>query len=208
VAGCIVQPRLRNHPAIADLSNGALSTVRLVTIVNERGEFEPIYAVLRMAVGANTVVDNFHAGGIAAKVDMGTGTLGRATDVGLRPEIGWRDRHPDTGAQITGRALPLWDDTRTLAARGHAAFADRLLIGWDIAITADGPVLIEGNSGPDLDIVQRVCAEPVGNARLGALIALHLRRALEPSNQPILDGSDLIGSDVRRAAGSSTGTRT
>jgi hypothetical protein len=181
--------------------------VRLVTVVNERGEFEPIYAVLRMAVGANTLVDNFHAGGIAAKVDMETGTLGRATDVGLRPEIGWRDRHPNTDAQITGRVLPLWSETLALAARGHAAFADRLLIGWDIAITAAGPVLIEGNSGPDLDIVQRVCAEPVGNARLGALIALHLRRDLAPSNQPSLDAADRVGSDVRRAAGSSTGAR-
>ncbi len=207
-AGCIVQRRFANHPLIADLSNGALSTVRLVTIVNERDEFEPLHAVLRMAIGANTVVDNFHAGGIAANVDMATGTLGRATDVGLRPEIGWRDHHPDTGAQITGRVLPLWAETLALAARGHAAFADRLLIGWDIAITADGPVLIEGNSGPDLDIIQRVGAAPVGNARLGALIALHLRRALAPSNAPSREAVDPIGPDVRHAARSSTGART
>jgi hypothetical protein len=36
-----------------------------------------------MAIGNNTTVDNFHAGGIAAPVDLRTGALGRATDVGL-----------------------------------------------------------------------------------------------------------------------------
>jgi Sugar-transfer associated ATP-grasp len=203
--GCIVQPRLRNHPAIADLSNGALSTVRLVTIVNERDEFEPSHAVLRMAVGANTVVDNFHAGGVAAAVDMRTGTLGRATDVGLRPEIGWRDRHPDTDAPITGRVLPFWQETQELAVRAHAAFADRLLIGWDIAITKDGPVLIEGNSGPDLDIIQRVYGEPLGNARFGALIAMHLRRATGLSDAPIANQPNGLDAEIGRASASPKG---
>src|SRR5206468_11710668 len=92
--GCVVQPRLTNHPALADLCNGALSTVRVLTIENERGGYEVTHAVLRMAVGAHATVDNFHAGGIAAKVDLHTGYLGRATDLGLRPEIGWCETHP------------------------------------------------------------------------------------------------------------------
>ena len=104
---------------------------------------------------------------------------------------GWRDRHPDTDAQITGRVLPLWAETQALAARAHAAFADRLLIGWDIAITRDGPVLIEGNSGPDLDIIQRVYGEPLGNARFGELIALHLRRVTGLPHEPHVAASSV-----------------
>ena len=176
--GCIVQPRLVNHPDIAPLSNGALSTVRLVTIENERGEFEATHAVLRMAVGSNTTVDNFHAGGIAAPIDLRTGELGRATDVGLRPDVGWCEYHPDTQARIAGRVLPFWPETAALVARAHAAFPDRVVIGWDVAILPDGPVIIEGNAGPDVDIVERVCGEPLGNSRFGALLAFHLRCAL------------------------------
>jgi hypothetical protein len=176
--GCIVQPRLVNHPDIAPLSNGALATVRLMTIESEDGGYEATHAVLRMAVGRNTTVDNFHAGGIAAPVDMRSGALGRATDVGLRPDVGWCEQHPDTRASIAGRVLPFWPETLALAARAHAAFPDRVVIGWDIAILADGPVIIEGNSGPDVDIVERVCGEPLGNSRFGALLAFHLRRAL------------------------------
>ena len=176
--GFVVEPRIVNHPGIADLSTGALTTVRLVTCRDERGGFEPTNAAFRMARGRDTVVDNFHAGGIAAKVEPATGMLGRATDMGMNPGTGWLDRHPDTGARIPGRRLPFWDEALDLARRAHAAFPDQILIGWDIALTPDGPLLIEGNRAPDLDIIQRVAAEPLGNARLGELIAFHLKEAL------------------------------
>ena len=37
----------------------------------------------------------------------------------------------------------------------HRKFNDRVVIGWDIAVLEDGPILIEGNGNPDLDILQR-----------------------------------------------------
>jgi len=174
--GLIVQPRRVNHPDIAELSNGALATVRIVTCRNEHGGFEGTNAVLRMAQGRNHVVDNFHAGGLAARVDIESGVLGCATDLGVRPGTGWRGKHPDSGAQIAGRKLPCWDETLALVVRAHAAFSDRILIGWDVGLMTDGPELVEGNGGPDLDIVQRTHREPLGNARLGQLLAFHLRR--------------------------------
>ncbi len=174
--GVLVQPRRINHPELADLNNGALATVRIVTCRNEHDAFEATNAVLRMAQGRNRVVDNFHAGGLAAKVDLATGTLGRATDLGVRPTAGWREAHPNSGAPIAGRVLPHWDATVALAVRAHAAFADRVVVGWDIGIMPDGPELVEGNGAPDLDIIQRTHREPVGDARLGQLLAFHLRR--------------------------------
>ena len=172
----LVQPRARNHAAIADLSNGALCTARIVTMRTESGGHEAVCALFRMAVGDNRLVDNFHAGGIAAPIDVATGTLGAATDWGLRPRHGWKTHHPDTGGQIEGRVLPLWDETRALAERAHAAFDDRHIIGWDMAILGDGPAIVEANGGPDTDMHQRVSREPLGNQRFGALMAFHLRR--------------------------------
>ena len=173
----LVQPRLVNHPDIADLSTGALITARIVTCRDEHGGYEVTNAMFRMAQGEASVVDNFHAGGLAAKVDLATGELGPATDGGLSLKTGWLDSHPVTGAPIRGRRLPVWQETLELAVRAHAAFPDNVAIGWDIALLADGPCLVEGNKGPDLDIVQRTHREPVGNARLGQLLALHLRTA-------------------------------
>ncbi len=171
----IIQTRLVNHDSMRDLSNGALTTVRLLTLRNEEGAHEATHAGLRMAVGANRLVDNSHAGGIIAAVEMKSGRLGPASDVGLRPDIGWCTHHPDTGAVIEGRILPFWPETIALACRAHAAFAPRVIVGWDIAITSNGPVLIEGNGAPGIDLPQRVYREPIGNSRLGELIAFHLR---------------------------------
>src|SRR5262249_25576260 len=67
--GCVVLPRLVNHPDMLEISNGALATVRAVTCRTERDEYEVTNASLRMAQGGASIVDNFHAGGIVAKVD-------------------------------------------------------------------------------------------------------------------------------------------
>ncbi len=177
----LVQPRATNHASLLDLTNGALSTVRILTCRNDEGRPEATDAVFRMAVGANTVVDNFHAGGIAAAIDMATGRLGPATDMGLRPERGWCDVHPDTGARISGRMLPFWQDVVNLAVRAHGAFSDRVIIGWDVAILNDGPYVIEGNGAPDLDIHQRCSRRPLGAGRLGTLLAGQVKQALAGS---------------------------
>jgi len=185
--GYIVQPRLVNHRDIADLSNGSLTTVRVMTCRNERGEYEVTNAAFRMAQGRSSVVDNFHAGGILAKVDIRTGRLGRATDgaLALGPGTGWCERHPDTGGQILGRTLPLWDQVLDLVSRAHTtAFSDHVLIGWDVAILDDGPRLVEGNKGPDLDLVQRSHGEPLGNTRFGELFAYNLECSLAAKYSP------------------------
>jgi len=192
--GYIVQPRLVNHRDIADLSNGSLTTVRVMTCRNERGDYEVTNAAFRMAQGKTSVVDNFHAGGILAKVDIRTGMLGRATDgaLALGPGTGWCERHPDTGGRILGRTLPLWDEVLDLVRRAHrTAFADHVLIGWDVAILDDGPRLVEGNKGPDLDLVQRSHGEPLGNTRFGELLAFNLRRSLEAKYGQTASAADL-----------------
>jgi hypothetical protein len=176
----LIQPRLTNHPDLADLANGTLATVRVMSCRNERGDFEVTNAVLRMASHRGAAVDNFHAGGIAAGVDVRSGKLGPATGGAWGATTGgWFECHPETGAQIAGRTLPDWSDLIALVQRAHAiAFPDQVVIGWDVAALPEGPCLIEANKGPDLDIVQRVESRPIGNERLGRLIAFNLERAV------------------------------
>ena len=172
----LVQERALNHPAIRDLSNGALSTVRIISCLDELEQPEIIGAVLKMAVGTNVTVDNVHAGGIAAPVDLEHGRLGQATHAGFDTRRGWIDLHPETGAVITGRILPMWDELCELVRRAHSAFCDWVVVGWDVAILADGPSLVEGNHGPDVDLIQRPLRTAFADSRLGELIAFHLDR--------------------------------
>ena len=178
-APLIVQPRLTAHHGLAEVCTGALPTVRLVTCLDERGRPEVVGAVFRMAVGDNVTVDNLHAGGIAAAVDLDSGCLSRATNLGTDSRLGWLSAHPDTGAPIEGRALPLWDEVKTVALDAHRAFTDRVVIGWDIAILDDGPIVIEGNGNPDMDILQRFMRVGLRHHRFGALLTHHLRARAE-----------------------------
>ena len=172
----IVQPRLVNHPALADISNDALSTVRVLTCRNEKGEPEATNVAFRMAVGSNSVVDNFHQGGLAAAVNMHTGAIGEASDIGMKPQMGWREVHPVSGIRFKDRVLPDWRKVLALAVEAHKAFPARTLVGWDVAMLIDGPMIIEGNGKPDLDIHQRVERAPLGNKRIAELIMFNLQK--------------------------------
>ncbi|WP_373505324.1 sugar-transfer associated ATP-grasp domain-containing protein [Aestuariivirga sp.] len=174
----LVQPRLANHPELDDISNGALATVRLLTCRNEQGRAEATNAAFRMAIG-NSVVDNFHQGGLATAVDLETGRIGIASDIGIRPDVGWRDTHPVSGATFAGRILPHWRDVMDLAVRTHEAFPHRIVVGWDVAMLKDGACIIEGNGKPDLDIHQRAERGPLGQSRISTLLAFNVQEALK-----------------------------
>jgi hypothetical protein len=171
----LVQPRLSPHPELIEITSGALPTVRALTCLNEQGDPELAAAVFRMSVGENRTVDNIHAGGIACGVSL-SGALGRASNLGVDARLGWLTDHPDTGAPIEGRTLPFWSETRDLAIQAHRAFADRAMIGWDIAILEDGPIVIEGNGSPDVDLMQRFMRTGFCQHRYGELLVWHLRK--------------------------------
>ena len=170
----IVQKRCRPHPALELLTSGALPTVRALTIIDEQGRPELVAAVFRMSLGANRTVDNIHAGGLACRVSIEDGVLGIASNLGSDARLGWCSRHPTTGAQIEGTPLPYWREASALAVQAHAAFDDRIFIGWDIGILEDGPVVLEGNRGPDMDLMQRFMETGFMTHRFGELIAWHL----------------------------------
>jgi hypothetical protein len=106
---------------------------------------------------------------------LAEGVLGLASNLGADARLGWCSRHPTTGAEIEGTRLPFWKEAARLAIQAHRAFSDRLLIGWDIGILEDGPIVLEGNRGPDMDLMQRFMDTGFMTHRFGELIAWHLK---------------------------------
>ncbi|HET6160827.1 MAG TPA: sugar-transfer associated ATP-grasp domain-containing protein [Dongiaceae bacterium] len=189
----IVQPAFRNHASIADLTPGALCTVRMLTCRTERGDFELTNAAFRMPVNPRSAVDSFDAGGIASSVNVRTGSLGRATDLGTEGSSIWHGRHPLTGAHVEGRRLPMWQGAVDLVLRAHRAFGDHVVIGWDVALLDDGPILIEGTRRPDVDMLQRTSQGPIGNGRFGELLAHNLEHRPTRSR---FGWTDAVGFDI------------
>lgn len=171
----IVQPRLRPHEQLLEITAGALPTMRVLTCLNENREPEVVTAMLRTSFGRNITVDNLHAGGIGALIDLETGTLSKSSNLGSDAALGWISVHPDTGARIEGREVPCWERVKADAVAAHRHFLDRVVIGWDIAVVEDGPIFIEGNGNPDLDILQRFMRTGLRDHRFGKLLDHHIQ---------------------------------
>ncbi|HWI86322.1 MAG TPA: sugar-transfer associated ATP-grasp domain-containing protein [Sphingomonas sp.] len=170
----IVQRRLAAHANIVPLALHALTTARITTILNERGDPEPVSAVLRFASDPVAQVDNMKAGGLLAPIDIASGALG----LGCKGYGGGDyERHPVTGASIAGFLLPDWQEAKALAVRAHhEAFGEYAMVGWDIGLSDVGPMLVEGNSKPGVLMPQRAGRAGLGGQRYGELLALQLAR--------------------------------
>jgi hypothetical protein len=53
--------------------------------------------------------------------------------------------HPDSGEAFHGIKLPFRQETFSLLKGIAILFPGCEIIGWDIALTPDGPVIVEGN---------------------------------------------------------------
>lgn len=171
----LLQERLAPHPELEPLTFDVLATARIVTLLDEEGSPEIVFAGLRFAGREDAIVDNGHQGGFGAPIDMATGLLGKGMVVAGPDEF---DMHPASGARITGTQLPDWPATTTLAIEAHEALASQqVIVGWDIGISDRGPVLIEANQRPAVRLTQRLARQGIGAMRYGELVRHHLERA-------------------------------
>lgn len=147
----IIQDFIYQHDALNKLNPYSVNTVRIVTTrFNE--DVHVLGASLRMGTVKNSFVDNASAGGIFVGINDKIGTLKR---------YGCSERnvpivldHPLTHVTFDGYQLPYWNEVIDLVKKLHPYFYQQSSIGWDIAITPYGPMVIEGNTGYDLMVLQ------------------------------------------------------
>jgi hypothetical protein len=173
----LIQRWLQNHVAIRDLAHDSLITFRVVTCMNERDDIEVTDAMLRVLADLEprwkpAAID----GEFAAPIDIATGRLGLLTGDNMRTCCKRYRNHPITNAKVNDRVIEQWPAIAAMAKRCHAAFPHRLMIGWDIALTPHGPIMLEGNTKFDVMFLQRVQNKPAGETRLGQLLAFHLQK--------------------------------
>jgi len=147
----VVEEFVVQHPKMSELAAASVNTIRAVTIssntqpVTPDGKMADIaYTSLRIG-GGTSIVDNLHGGGVCAAIDMDTGIL--VTDgVDMESEI--HTHHPYTGVKIKGFQIPFYQETKDMILNTIRDKKIEGYLGWDIAITETGPVLIELNNTP------------------------------------------------------------
>lgn len=167
--GYLLQEEVKPHPELARTCGPRIGTARIVLIV-EGGKAEIIQTVLKIPAGPN-IADNFwRSGNLLAAIDRPTGALSRIVE-GTGPEQREIEAHPDTQQRLLGLRLPHWQKVLDQCLDYALVFSKLRYQSWDVAIGADGPIMIEVNTGASFMLSQVATGEGFLTDRFASFLA-------------------------------------
>ena len=140
---CIIQ-----HPKMAKLYPNAVNTLRIVTIT-KNGHTNIMFRSIRMG-NNGSIVDNFNHGGLFTTIDK-NGVI-NAPAVDKKGNV--YTNHPFTNTSILNFEIPMFNEAISFVKELANHIPEVGYVGWDIAITSTGPVIVEANPFPGHDIYQ------------------------------------------------------
>lgn len=144
-----VEDALIQHPEMDQLCPDCINTLRVVTLSTPTGILV-LYVLLRIGLGGKPI-DNISGGGMYTRLYSQKITRPAFSDKTARQYT----IHPMTGTKLIGFTIPYYAEALDLAIMAAERIKDKLgYIGWDIAITVDGPAIVEGNDLPGYDMCQ------------------------------------------------------
>jgi hypothetical protein len=151
----VVQQRYESSSEIRKINSTALNTTRIVTIINNNKP-EYLCGFQSFATG-NATTDSWSKGSVYVGIDIKNERLGALGYCNLDDkEKSIVKRHPDTEIEFDGYKIPGMKDAVELCLRAHKLLYFNFAIGWDIAITNNGPFIVEANEKPGMNVAQCV----------------------------------------------------
>ena len=154
----VVEELVIQHHEMAKLNPTSVNCLRIVSVSSSEKPVSPdgrhvlILGVSLKIGGGGAIVDNLHAGGgVVCGVDLETGIVD--TD-GANWEGERYLTHPVTGTVLRGFRVPHFKEALAFVEEMCEKLDLRSMVGWDMAIGEDGPILIEANSSPDPTLLQ------------------------------------------------------
>lgn len=143
--GFLLEEPIVQDSRMASFHPQSVNTIRILT-VNYGDTIETKWPVLCMGRG-DSVVDNAAAGGVVAAIDEINGTIICASDEkrGSTYSI-----HPDTHKSLIGFQIPFWNELCDTIKSMASMCPDCHIMGWDMALTDNGWVVVECKFGPEI----------------------------------------------------------
>ena len=153
----ICEELIVQNSEISKVCPASVNSCRIMTL-RDKDSIKIVAATFKMSKG-ELFVDNLHANGIGAAVDVKTGVvITEGRDYANNTFI----YHPMTGMVIPGIQLPFWSATLYLVKKAHLLMHESAVLGWDVAFTDNGPIIIEVNGAPGPNIHQFADKKPKG----------------------------------------------
>lgn len=146
----LAEETIVQHPEMCKLCQRSVNTIRIVTILSDAGNANVVYALVRIGGGTNDV-DNVTSGGMYTLLSP----EGKITHPAFCDKtVTYYTSHPYNGQELIGFQIPRFQEALDLVRRAAKVDPRLRYVGWDVAITPDGPVLVEGNDLPGYDMCQ------------------------------------------------------
>lgn len=153
----LVEELIIQNQSMCKLNPNSVNTIRVMTVLDRHNNVNFIGAALRMSTGK--VVDNFNAGGIAAPIELKTGKVfGPAVSKSIQDAKTYYE-HPLSNERISGFTIPRWDEVLEIIESACRVIPEVRTVGWDVAITENGVLLVEGNHNWCKNFFQQVYGE-------------------------------------------------
>jgi len=142
----LFQEAIRQHEHLNLLNPSSVNTLRIDTFIDESGKVYVLSGYIRMSLN-NHYVDNIGSGGCMVGVDMESGRLRKFGYKNFYAHPNERfTSHPVTRTVFEGFSIPFIPEVKDLVTKAASVMPGLRLVGWDVAIGEDGPILVEGNS--------------------------------------------------------------
>ncbi len=141
---------IEQHPEINQIHPHAINTLRILHYIDNKNKIHILSSAMRFGVG-NSIIDNISRGGFCIGINSQTGCLEKTGQQWVTNGGAVFYKHPDTGFVLEGFKVPYFDKACQLVKQVAPYFPNRL-VGWDIAITRTGPIVLEGNQYPSLSM--------------------------------------------------------
>lgn len=131
---------------LSALNESSVNTVRIMTALYPDNRVETIAAFLKIG-RSGSCVDNAGTGGnVDCAINIETGELFNALQFNSWKDVHPIDCHPDSGHVLNGLVLDNWHDILQKVKSYQGQIPYLKTIGWDVALTDNGPIIVEINN--------------------------------------------------------------
>lgn len=138
----VIQSPIFQHPLLEEFSPGAVATIRITTVKPPGESAKNKLTGLR--IGRKGMEYIYTRDCIRVPIRIEDGSF---FDIATTAAWEILEKHPDTGAIFSGKAIPNFQEAVALCEQTHDRLPHVQLIGWDVSINQEGKAqLIEWNS--------------------------------------------------------------
>ncbi|PKP50149.1 MAG: hypothetical protein CVT94_02540 [Bacteroidetes bacterium HGW-Bacteroidetes-11] len=146
----LFEAKLRQIPTFDAINPTSINTLRLLTLLHPNGEAELIYGLIRMGRKGRWVDNSGKGGNVMAILNKETGRFENIVSFAHYKSYEPLTHHPDSGIDLVNFEIKNWQEIKNQVFDFHRKLSWLKAIGWDVAITEEGPVIIEINNRWDI----------------------------------------------------------